>query len=808
MDIISHDSQDRHQPAASLLSAVLDIIGTIIITCIRSRIARNFPFPPGDFAGAVKFAFERDAEGYDCYFGTSTFKDGTTRAAANVVRVKCCKIDFDIAPEDPRKYRDVQEAREACAAFCEKYRFPQPVMVRSGFGLHAYWIFDTALDVERGKITAQQFKEVTIAADLRTDRTVTGDTARILRVPGTHNYKDPNHPKMVVLESPVATHNTEDFLENLNRVHSEICGKTSSMHPSVGELIPEVAVPAHLRGGHLDDVTQKIAAYKPKRWSVILEKSKVGIGCAQLLDIYENRQMQEEPRWRAILSVVAACEDRDTAIHEVSEGHPGYDYDATVEKAKLTRGPYRCDTFKQGRPDLCNGCPHDGKISSPVQLGGDDLPVAVNDDDSQAITRLAALSPLEYDRVRIHEAKALGIRTTTLDQLVNAARGNAGEEEGDPFPAIEPWPVPVVPAHLLDELAETIERYIVCEGATAVAAALWIALTWFADVVHVLPLASITAPEKRCGKSTLLALMNRLVYRPLTASNITPAALFRCIDKWKPTLLIDEVDAFLGQSDELRGLLNSGHTRDSAFCIRTVGEDHTPTRFTTWCPKALSGIGTLAPTLADRSIVLTLRRKLPNETVERLRYADPAVFEELVSKLARFAQDYADQVRRARPELPAELNDRAQDSYEGLLAIADIAGHHWPQIARAAALSISGEKDGTHSIETELLQDIRDVFAGWPEPYIHSSRLVFELCKDEDKRWATFNRGGAIAPGQIARRLKAFGIQSKNVTVNKQQSKGYVIKEFDDVFQRYLPKPANQIETDDAATQGASPLAA
>lgn len=146
-------------------------------------------------------------------------------------------------------------------------------------------------------------------------------------------------------------------------------------------------------------------------------------------------------------------------------------------------------------------------------------------------------------------------------------------------------------------------------------------MTWFIDVVQVAPLAVITAPEKRCGKSQLLFILGRLVYRPLAASNITAAALFRSIDLWGPTLLIDEADAFIKDNEELRGLLNCGHTRDSAYIIRVVGDNFTPTRFNVWGAKALAGIGHLSETLMDRSVTLELRRKTPYEKVDRLRHA-------------------------------------------------------------------------------------------------------------------------------------------------------------------------------------------
>lgn len=103
------------------------------------------------------------------------------------------------------------------------------------------------------------------------------------------------------------------------------------------------------------------------------------------------------------------------------------------------------------------------------------------------------------------------------------------------------------PNQLLLEIEQVIRRFIICDEITVIATVLWIAMTWFIDVIQVAPLAVITAPEKRCGKSQLLFLLNRLVRHPLSASNITPAALFPAIDKWQPTLLIDEADTFMNQ---------------------------------------------------------------------------------------------------------------------------------------------------------------------------------------------------------------------------------------------------------------------
>lgn len=293
--------------------------------------------------------------------------------------------------------------------------------------------------------------------------------------------------------------------------------------------------------------------------------------------------------------------------------------------------------------------------------------------ETQTIVRLADLSRINYEKVREKEAKTMGIRVGALDKEVYAAR----QQSNDTNPMlhdIEPWPEPVDPCQLLLDIVEAVNRHIICPGETATTVALWVAMTWYMDVIEVAPLVVITAPEKRCGKSQLLSLMGKLVKRPLIASNITPAAMFRSIDAWQPTLMVDEADTFVRDNEELRGIINSGHTRDSAYVIRVVGDDYTPRQFSVWGAKALAGIGNLPDTLMDRSIPLVLRRKLPHERVERLRHADLNRFPRLAAQLARFAIDNREAVRAARPKLPEQLNDRAQDNWEPLMAIAEAAG--------------------------------------------------------------------------------------------------------------------------------------
>lgn len=402
--------------------------------------------------------------------------------------------------------------------------------------------------------------------------------------------------------------------------------------------------------------------------------------------------------------------------------------------------------------------------------------------------RLALLSLVDYDKVRETEAKRLSIRVATLDKEV-ARRRPKEQDHQQPFEVSDPWPEPVEGARLLDDISQAVKRFIVCDDATAVATALWVSMTHFIDVVQVCPLAIITAPEKRCGKSQLLWLIGKLASRSLPASNISPAALFRCIDAWQPTLMIDEADAFMKESEEIRGILNAGHSRESAHVIRVVGDDHEPKAFNVFGAKAIAGIGHLADTLMDRAIVLELRRKKPDEQVDRLRHAEPGLFEALRSKLVRYAADNLESLRHARPVLPDEINDRAADNWEILLAIANLAGSNWPDKARKAALKISGEVEPVQTVGIELLSDIKEIFNERGVDKLFTADLIEALCSDEEKSWATYNRGKPLSPRQLGKRLSEYGIASADIRIGYTNKKGYQASHFADAFARYLQSP-------------------
>ena len=198
----------------------------------------------------------------------------------------------------------------------------------------------------------------------------------------------------------------------------------------------------------------------------------------------------------------------------------------------------------------------------------------------------------------------------------------------------------------------------------------------------------------------------------------------------------------------------------------------------------------------DRAVVLELRRKLPTESVQRLRHADPKTFKRLASKLARFAADEGSVIQTSRPALPEELNDRAQDNWEPLLAIADLAGGDWPKLARHAALKFSSSDQDSVSLSVELLNDIKEVFEQKRVGKISTADLIQCLCDDDEKSWATYNRGKPITPRQVAKKLRDYGISSKTVRIGYETCKGFDIEQLKDAFTRYLSiTPAPSVTT-------------
>ena len=320
------------------------------------------------------------------------------------------------------------------------------------------------------------------------------------------------------------------------------------------------------------------------------------------------------------------------------------------------------------------------------------------------------------------------------------------------LPDPEPWLESVDGAALLDEIASTFKRYLALPPHADTALALWVLYTYAFDAFYVSPIIAVTSPVMRCGKTQLLIVLRALVPRRLLTSNITPAVLFRAIEKFHPTLVIDEADTFIHDDDVLRGVLNSGHTRTTANVIRSVGDDHEPRVFSTWCAKAIALIRKLPPTLSDRAIEIRMQRRKPGERVDRLRQDQiDAACADLCRQAARWAVDHVDALRAADPAVPGQLDDRAADCWRPLLAIAAATESTWFTRAAAAALALSAHRsEGDPDVSSLLLRDIRNVFAQAGSPNEMFAETILErLFELDDRPWKT---GGL--KGNHSRRIR------------------------------------------------------
>jgi putative DNA primase/helicase len=363
----------------------------------------------------------------------------------------------------------------------------------------------------------------------------------------------------------------------------------------------------------------------------------------------------------------------------------------------------------------------------------------------------------------------------------------------------EPWPAAVNGARLLEEMRERFREYVVLPKHADVALPLWVLLAYTFNAFYVAPKLAITSPLKRCGKTQLLIVISALTPRALPVSNITASALFRTIQHFRPTLLIDEADTFLkNDDDDLRGIINSGHTRKTAIVIRNVGDDHQPRTFSTWCPQVIALIGKLSDTIADRSIEIRQQRRAPTETVARLRQdrIDDECLQ-LRRQAKRWANDHAAALREADPEIPDTLNDRARDCWRPLLAIADRAGGEWPELARAAARGLTDAATESTELAVELLRDIKMLLesaAGkvyTDERFVPSAWVRDELLKLDGRPWADFKDGRPISAKRIAALLAGFQI----VPSSDRTCRGYRFEVFTDAFVRYLPDPGFEAST-------------
>lgn len=369
-------------------------------------------------------------------------------------------------------------------------------------------------------------------------------------------------------------------------------------------------------------------------------------------------------------------------------------------------------------------------------------------------------------------------------------------------------------AALLDDIRAFVVYYVSFpDPRQADAVTLWIVHTWAVDYFDVTPRLLVQAPQRESGKTRLLEVCLVLILKPRLWILPSPAVVYRTLDLGPTSLLLDEVDAiFRGRNaekhDELRAIINEGYTR-SGTVPRMVfdpdGKHMKVIEFPVFAPVAMAGIGGVHDTIESRALVIRLQRqkKKGRAAKFRRREVEPRA-KALRDRLTLWAGVYADDLRKARPTPPHGLSDRAEDIWEPLLAIAELAGDEWRKRADEAAQFLAARaRDRADDPIVTLLRDIRTVFDGFSANRMHTAPLLERLCAMDESPWKAWGHSRRRDPGlnanDLARMLDEFDIRPKQLRIGEVTGlKGYERADFEDAWDRYLSRGDDDPEDADA----------
>lgn len=304
--------------------------------------------------------------GHNVFFAVAKFKDDSSRKKENVQALKAFWLDLDCGPDKavvnpdtnkPEGYATQKDALTALRAFVDHTGLPVPTLVNSGRGIHAYWPLDNEITRTQWEFVSQRLKEVCHTQGLYVDNSVF-EVSRVLRVPGTLNYKEEPPLPVQVLK----------------------VGATTSLD-EMKDILGVKEIPEPKERKPLTALGQMLAANTGFSFNRIMQRSMKGDGCRQLKRAYEERATISYTDWFYALSVAAMCDDSDTATHKLSSGHDGYDPDMVDAKVATIKMATSCAKFKANNPTLCEGCPHFGKIIGPKELGKEFLEATEADNE-------------------------------------------------------------------------------------------------------------------------------------------------------------------------------------------------------------------------------------------------------------------------------------------------------------------------------------------------------------------------------------------------------------------------------------------
>lgn len=299
------------------------------------------------------------AKKVDAYFALASFRNNESREASNAKAMRALFMDIDLVYKGKVIYETKDDALAAYNKFMTETGMAElglPFMLSSGGGFHVYWPFDEEVPIDQWKPVAENFKRLCHQEGLQIDWGCTADAARVLRVPGTFNYKQEQPRPVEILQ--------EGGVFTLFQLDSFIKSKLKAPTYEATVLSLPGKKPKSANSS-LKMFTENVET----SFKLIVEKTKAGKGCGQLAHYIENASDDGmEPLWRGILSIAQKCKDGGKAVVWLSEMHP-YEPDRMAQKLREIKGPYPCLKFDSENPGICTKCPHFGKITNPLALG-------------------------------------------------------------------------------------------------------------------------------------------------------------------------------------------------------------------------------------------------------------------------------------------------------------------------------------------------------------------------------------------------------------------------------------------------------
>jgi hypothetical protein len=304
--------------------------------------------------------------------GGRTYRNAV-KGTQTAVGLKALYLDLDVKEG---AYATTQEALVALSRFVGETGLPRPTMaVASGSGgIHVYWTLSRTLSREEWLPLSQALVEATRRHGLMVDTQCTIDAARVLRVPGTLNWKS-TPPKPVTLG--VNSVQPGDYaVEALSGPLTPYMGAQVLAFTGGTSMTGTVAKMPGLN----DEFTAGIAAAiaRPP-----VDLDSVADTCGFVRDaLTTNGAGFSNPLWN-LTTLVATFgmggdgKDGRAQAHRMASGHPGYDFKSTEdlydrklrEKEERNIGWPSCQTIQGAGCTSCATCPLAGMGKSPLNFG-------------------------------------------------------------------------------------------------------------------------------------------------------------------------------------------------------------------------------------------------------------------------------------------------------------------------------------------------------------------------------------------------------------------------------------------------------